>query len=356
MKQALNRVFRKNWLIIAVILCIFVGIKATSVKTAQQIIKPRQYLDEWIAQCTDYSDAELQDFMAELVVQVGVGSEDESDDHSAQVEEYRIFINRYPIWKEFHDILMFARTGEGFLPGRVPPNFEHLQDFYAKMEMPQIIDNQPLDRYFDMQAFDITPILVLLLGISFWGAFYEQGIYKIAHTTLEGKGYIRSCRTALLVFALGLVCVNECIDWTTSGLLTAKNLHNATAQSYKEFQEVQAYWSIGQVLAFQVCSKLCRAVFLVLGVELLARIKKEVLGTAVWVVMFLLLTVVLGRILIDTPYASFLQFGLIQGESVIEGMRFLYPLPVTSALLGFILLAGMTAGTAIALQRGIGER
>ena len=328
MKAVLYRVFRKNLLLLLAVAGVFVGAKGlTAYSIAEQ--KPVMLLlDAWVEQCLSYDDAELEAFIEEA------GGQDETEKAACSA-----FFASYSNRKEVQKLISFAQKHEGVLPYSLPDNYMQLLDFYSSMNTPQVINELPLEMYFDLQAYSIVPILVIILNIVFWGNYYEAEIYKHAITAKCGRSYHRTIRWTLLFLSIGLFFADELFDLVCSQLLITNNLFSASVQSYKEFCGVQMNCSIGMIFVAMWCGKVLNVICLVLFSECFARNKKNLKDAAVYAMLLVIALLFLKNALLNTPCYSVIQIGYVDWKQTLRDTVLLLPGGIPSMVLGITLSA-----------------
>lgn len=348
MKAALHRIFRKNLLLLLVIISVFIGVKCL---TAHSIVKQQDaisLLNSWVEQCLTYNDAELESFIQNSASQLA-----ENKDGAQSVKAARsAFFTSYSNRKELQKLISFAQNREGILPYSLPDNYLQLLDFYSGMNTPQIINEIPLDVYFTLQKSNVIPLLVLLLSVILWGTHYEAEIYKYAVTAKHGKTYCQTTRWTLLLLSLLLLSANELFDLAYSQLLTSKNLLSASVQSYTDFSDVQMNCSIKTAFVIMWCSKVLNVICLVMLSEYIAQKKKNLKDAAVYTALSVIAVLFLKNALLNTPYYAIIQLGYVDWKQLIQETVVLLPTRIPSLLLGITVSSFVTAGLILVCHTG----
>lgn len=351
MKAALSRVFKKNLLIVLALIAAFAIFKHVTARSTGLHQDQLGYLDGWLEECAGMDDDQIEDFIDALGVEIGEDKnlkKETADDSDAL---FSTFMNR----KEWQKLISFAQNKEGVLPVALPPNYLELLDFYAELETPELINEQPLNNYYELQQFNFVPILVLLLTAIFWGMHYESEIYKYTGTTVHGKAYSRTLRRALILFSLGLLITNEVFDLAYSGLLQYPKLWSFPMQSYSEFFNNQIDATIGILVLLPLISKALNVLILCQAVEFLARWKRNLKDTIIGAFLLLLALIFLGKSLDGGPFYSALQIGSVDWKMVPQKIQMIMPLRVSSLYVGLGAVT-LTEAVMLYLSRRINEK
>lgn len=335
MKAALRRIFWKNLLLLLAVVVAFVGFKYLTVKNAELLKRDCLYLDSWAVQCADKTDDELTVFVDTLAQKL---DSDKAFRERAEWDTQKL-LSSYTNRKETQRLISFAQTGEGVLPAGLPPNYLKLLDFYQQLDSPAVINTQPLDLYFAYQSENVVPVLVLILGAILWGVHFETEIYKYALTTKSGKTYSRTLAVTLILMGMLLFCSNELFDLWRSGLLEHSYIWESPVQSYSYFSNVQMNTSIGTVLLLVLCSKLLGLFILSHAAWLIARWKKSVKSTVIWVFLLLIILLFLGKAIENTQCYPLVQIGMVDWKQLIISTTILLPTGVAALPAGLVLTA-----------------
>lgn len=340
MKAALHRIFWKNLMLLLILALVFVGFKCITVKNSELLRKDYEYLDIWALECMSMTDDDLTSYINTLVQRL---DDDKTFRMTAEWDVQEILIS-FGNRKDMQRLISFAHTGEGVLPTGLPPNYLKLQDFYKHLEVPSIINEQPLDLYFSYQRESVVPILVLILGAVFWGTHFETEIYKYTRTTSTGKHYSRTMTVTLMLIGVLFFCANELFDLWRSGLLERRYIWKSSIQSYSPFSNTQINANIGTVLCMAMLSKLLGVHILSRIVCLIARYKKSVKTTSVWAFLLLIALLFLGKAIENTQIYPLLQIGIIDWKQLITNTTILLPLNVAALPIGLVLTVAIELG------------
>ena len=345
MKAALSRVFNKNLLIILALLAAFAAFKYVTARSIDLHQDELGYLDNWLEECEGLNDDQIEKFIDSLSIKMGDDENLKNKTENDRNALFSTFMNR----KKWEKLISFAQNKEGVLPVSLPPNYLELLDFYVELEIPELINEQPLNNYYELQQFNFVPILVLLLTAVFWGMHYESEIYKYTGTTVHGKAYSRTLRRALIIFSLGLLITNEVFDLAYSGLLQYPKLWSCPMQSYSEFFNNQIDATIGTLVLLPLISKALNVLILCQTVEFLARWKRNLKDTIIGAFLLLLALMFLGKALDGGPFYSALQIGSIDWKMVPQKIQMIMPLRLSSLYVG---LGAVTLTEAVMLYLG----
>lgn len=343
----MHRVFRKNLLIVLAIAALFTTEKWLVIQKEAEYKQDLYRINEWIELCSGIPETQINAYISSL----GSDVDEKDAQYSAMKNSRNALYNSFRNQKYVLQLISFARNKEGQIGNTLPANYLQLLDFYAELSEPELINEQPLDLYFSLQAYNIVPILVLLLNVIFWGKHYEEEIHKLTQTSYYGAKYDKSIRNILLLLSVTLFAGNELIDLTISGMLETGHLWTASLQSYSEMKFSQFDGTIGVVLALVWCSKLLNLLLLGTLTEQFARKKKNVKDTAVTAVLILLATVIFEKALEKTQYVSALQIGLVNYQTVINEAAILVPSSVSTFTVGIIILLTVTVASWALLRK-----
>ncbi len=337
MKAALHRIFRKNLLLLVLLLAVMIAAKILAVYSTERNLLEFSYLDAWVKDCQGMDDEALKSYANGLAVQL---SENQRYREKAS-GDFVAFNTAYSNRTEMQQLIAFARNGEGVLGSALPPNYEENLDLYAKMQPPAVINGQILKRYFSLQTMSVVPVIVLLLGAVMWGAYYESGIYRLSETTAEGKRYRNTMYGTLAALGVVIFAANELYDLCRSGLLEDSYLWACPVQSYGSFNYTQACTTIGGALAMTMLSKFLGVLILTKLAMLLAGWQRTVKETVISALLALIILLFLGRSLVNTPYFPLIQLGVTDWQELIGRATVLLPLRIDSFSLG-VILTGVT--------------
>lgn len=353
MKAALYRIFKKNLLIVLALLLLLAGYKYLTARDALQRYGRLEYLDGWLTDCAELADSQLEDYIRNLKIP---DPKTEPELYDRVMQNYNRLNDTAQNRKAWQKLIAFAAAKEGVLPVETKPeHYMDMLDYYGQLEAPPLINEQPLDLYYALQANDIVPVLVVLLIAIFWGMHYEAEISKYTKTTRHGQRYDRTLHRTLILLSLGLLAVNEVFDLAFSGLLSRLELWNQTIQSYTGFRRTECCGTIGWVLLLPMVSKVMNVLILCLAAEWLARWKRTLKETIIAVFLLLLALLFLGKAL-PIPYSTMLHIGVVRWNSIPYGTRFLLPTTLSSLPVGvgFTTLVGGILCT-ISIRQKIGK-
>lgn len=325
MKIAPDRVFRKKILLWSLIVTLFLAVKVGSAFLVDKQYPPCQYLDAWIADCQGLDDTALKGYVADLTGTISTDKQREETHALIESYENRLFVQ---------NLVRFAQKGEGVLTANIPHNFEKLLDFYKTLDTPNLINEQPLDRFFGMQRINIIPLVVLLLTAFFWGEFYESGIYKLTACTKEGNRYAIATHILLIGISLLLMLINELTDLWYSGMLRYPYIWDCPVQSYHNFRYVQMKTTLGTALRLSFLSKFFGTLVLCHCGMQIARWKQTVKDSVVYAVVLIVVFFFVGKALENTDMRSLVQLGIVDWQSILRSTTILLPLRVNSLVLG----------------------
>ena len=339
MSIALHRIFRKKLLLWICLLFLFGALKIFSAFLANEYYPQYNHIDIWLKDCRTVSEEELDGYVSQLAQQVN------SDEQHLKVvgRDFYAFLESYENRVFVQNLINFAKNGEGALGTGIPDNFGNLQDFYRELDAPAVINEQPLDQYFFLQSISIVPIIVLLLCAIIWGEHFEQGIYRVTESTPNGETYYKTYNVVLLSLGLCFLIFNELFDLWQSGLLENEYIWKSPVQSYGCFRYVQLHCSIGVIWAISFTSKLIGVFTLCLVGLLIAKWKKSVKDSVVWIMLLLIAFLFLGKALENTGIYSVMQLGIINWQDLIRNATILLPLPLNTLVLGLIITFLITA-------------
>lgn len=331
MKAALYRIFKKNLLIILALLLLLAGYKYLTARDALRQNGRPEFLDDWLRDCAELDDSQLEDYIYSLNIP---DPKKEPELHNRVMNSYNALSRTVQNRQTWQKLIAFAQTKEGVLPVAVMPiHFMQMLDYYGQLEAPALINEQPLDLYYDLQANDIVPVLVLLLISIFWGMHYEAEISKYTKTTRHGRLYDCTLRRTLILLSLGLLAANEVFDLAFSGLLSHWELWSKSIQCYTSFRRTECQGTVATVLLLPIVSKVMNVLILCLAAEWLARWRQTLKDTVIAVFLLLLALLFLGRAL-PLPYSTMLHMGVVRWSAILYSTEFLMPTTLSSLPVG----------------------
>ncbi len=333
MKIAFNRIFRKNLLFMVLILALFVWIKAQDVDSVRNSSVQAELVEELITQSEGMGDEELEVWL--FALDDVWGAYNENDVESAIRALKSSISNRNKV----NLLISFARTGGGKLPATLPKDYVDLMDFYAGLEAAEIINQQYLDDYFNLQTHNLVPVFVLCLVVVYWNYHYESEMYRYTKTVKKGERYTKSYRRILLGVSFILLIANELFDLTFSGLLTHPSIWSASMQSYGSFAYTQMDCDILSVFVFMWISKVLGVVLLTMLGERIASSKKNLKDAAMTSFFVLMAFLFLGKALSATGVSSMMQMGYVDWKEVIRSARFFPWIGISSMEAGVAVVA-----------------
>jgi len=340
MKIAFDRIFRKNLLFMVLILALFVGIKFLGAVSVKDSFLQATLVDELIVQSVGKSDDELEAWLVSL--DDAWGAYDENDLKRAK----SVLMSSIGNCDTVNMLISFARTGEGKLPSTLPKNYVDLLDFYAGLQEPQIINQQYLDNYFELQVDNLVPILALCLVIVYWNYHYESEMYRYTKTVKKGERYTKSYRRILLGTSLILVISNELLDLIFSGLLTHPSMWNASIQSYQGFANCKLDCDILRLFVLMWISKVSGVILMTMLGERIALSKKNLKDAAMTSVFVLMAFLFLGKALSATGLGSMVQMGYVDWREVIRLARYFPRIGISSMEAGVaVMVVAMVVGS-----------
>lgn len=330
MKIALRCIFEKKALLWFIIIALFLTVKVGTVLFVNEFHWNFQYLDTWIAGCSALDEDALGSYIAELVSDI---REDKQKQRAAE-RDLSALLASYENRVDMQRLIDFAQNGEGVLNTHIPQNFEELLGFYKTLDTPSLLNEQPLDRFFEMQRFNVVPLIVLLLSAFFWGEFYESGIYRLTASMTEGSRYTNASHILLVCTSILLLLINELIDLWQSGLLRYPYLWGCPVQSYHPFRYMQMNTALGMTLFLSFLSKLFGTLVLCHYGKMIARWKKTVKDSVVYAVVLVVLLFFIGKALENTELRSIVQLGIVDWQSILRSTTILLPLQANSLVIG----------------------
>ena len=333
MRVALHRIFRKKVLLWICLLFLFGSLKVFSMYITEKYYPQYKYIDSWVEESSSLSEEHLSNYVSQLAQKVN------SDEQYRKTvgQDFSAFLKSYENRTFIRNLISFARNGQGVLSSKIPDDFENLQVFYRDLDVPSVINEQPLTRYFFLQSINIVPIIILLLCALIWGEHYEQGIYRATSSTLRGDCYHKTVDITLISLGVCFLTVNELFDLWYSGLLKYGYIWKCSVQSYNYFRYSQLQSSIGTVLLISFTSKLIGILGLSFLGMLIAQWKKSVRESVIWAMLILIVLLFIGKAFENTKFYSIIQIGIIDWKYLISKITILEPLQLNTLVLGLLL-------------------
>ena len=338
MKVAYERIFCKNRWVVILIIFTFVSLKVQSTKQVEQYYPSQRLLATLVDQCTGMDKDQLDDWLLVLTEEY---AEKDVDEFKRAKSELMSSISNVEKVKR---LISFAQEREGTLPTILPANYIQLLDFYAKLKMPRIINELPLERYFFLQSGNIVPIFALSFALIYWSMYYESDIYKYVKVTKNGRVYTKAYSRIVLGMAFSLLTVNELFDLFWSGMILKPSLFSASIQSYHVFADSQINGNIFYLFVLMWISKYFGIWLIVIIGEAIASMSKN-LKEATLVSLFMMMAILfLGEYLEKTALYSVLQIGYLDWKKVIETSQILLPFSVSSFVVGVAITVLIPTG------------
>lgn len=344
MRAALYYIFKKNLPVLFVVVILIAGFKWITAFNTPSIRPGDATLDTWVAQCKDMSAEQLEQFVEALNTRAYT----EKKIDSAEVSAYSNFISSYRNRIHIQKLIDFAEKKEGALPTDLPDNYMQLLDFYKALPTPEIMNEQPLDVYFDLQSYSLVFLAVTLLAAVFFGQQYETDMYTYTATARYGRRYTGTIHLALCLIGTVLLLANEVFDLIYSGIFAGSSVLAAPLQSYSPFSGAQIAISIGQGLLILFFSKLLGLLLMCYLVKRTAHHQKNIKDTLVYSVCFILAVFFLGKALANTKYFCLVQFGYVDWKEILARTTRFVSIGISSLEMGLILLALLGIGLPVA--------
>ena len=353
MKAALNRIFKKNLLILLALLAVLAGTKYSTIQARSSNFQRTQFFDEWSRAVAGMNDEEVDAFIDDLYIKL---EEEEDRAYLSQLEnDLHAFTSAITHQRDSRMLISFAQKLEGKLPiDSTPVNYVELLDYYAALDDPGLLPNDPVEMYFRLQDDSVVPVVVLFLSAVIWGVHYESEIYRYTGTTLHGRRYSSTTRAALLLIAVGVVLFNDLFDLWYSGILQSPDIWGINPMNHSRFGNYQMDLGLGGLLAVLLASKVLGALILCHVAECIARWKKNLKDTMIYSVMVLIALLLLGRIVKGNEWMPLLQIGMVNWYSMVAKIQIILPLGITALPLGLalnVLLEGTMVGLVLYANR-----
>ena len=333
MCSALHYIFKKNVLIVFIILLLFLATKFFTVYNLMKDKDNQSELNEWVKQCSNMEDDEIEIFISSLSTELSENFDVEED----VINNFTQFVSSFENVKSINRLIDFAENKEGVVPTALPNNYMKLLHFYKDLEKPQIINKTILDNYFELQTYNTVVLIVIMLTAIFWGQHYEIETYKYVITTPKGKKYNQTIRTVLLVVSYLFLFINEIIDLYYSGIIKNPQIFPASMQSYSAFNYAQDSINIQMCFAIMYISKIITVFCVCTCVELVARSKKNMRDTLINCFCILLIIFFVKQGMTNTGYFSFVQIGLVDWKETIAKSVQIMERNVSTLVLGVVL-------------------
>lgn len=336
MYPALHYIFKKNVSVIIILSLLFFAAKCLTIYTLMGDKSNQRMLNEWVKQCEDLKENELEGFTSAL------GTKLEED----AINDFSLFVSSFQNVKSVNRLIDFAKNKEGVLPTALPANYMKLLEFYSELERPQIINRAILDDYFELQKYSTVILIATMVTAIFWGQHYELEIYRYVATTPKGKKYDQTIRKALFFISCFFLLINELIDLFFSEILHNLQTLKASIQSYSAFCHAQNNTSILMCFGIMFIGKVITVFCVCTCFELIARKKKNMKDTLLNCICVLLMIFFIKQGMTNTGYFSVVQIGVVDWKETIAKSIQMIGIHVSTLELGFYLncLTGIMFG------------
>ena len=159
MKAALNRIFKKNLLLLLLLVAAIVGMKYSTLKKNVNAYQRPVYFEQFVQDMQDMTLEEREAYVDALFARM----EDREYAQIAGNDVQEVSSGNTQI-KEAGWLVSFAQNLEGILPvDSLPANYMDVLDFYAQMGDPGYVHGDVMDQYFKLQRYSAVPVIVLFL-------------------------------------------------------------------------------------------------------------------------------------------------------------------------------------------------
>ncbi len=199
------------------------------------------YLDELIQASEDLSLDERYEYIYDIQEQIFAKYEQDEDYTAAiasnegsinnKLEAVNQYIESLDNAYTVNGVIQYCKTGRGIVSANIPADLIKNQAFYASLDSPTVVNEQPFFIFLELFSTNLTPIYVILLIGFFSADGYEKQIDKIINISYNSNLFYRSREIVLSLAVFVIYTLNFVIDLLVSGAALQAEYINASIQS-----------------------------------------------------------------------------------------------------------------------------